>query len=80
MCLFVCGTSRAWAIANRDTQPYLCSRDDSQPLSNCSHHSGQIRPPFVHAKHQPGSFDVLDINVYVRVYKRKGEIVDFVLE
>lgn len=26
-----------------------------------SHHSGQIRPPFVHAKHQ--SFDVLAINV-----------------
>lgn len=47
-----------------------------------SHHSGQIRPPFVHAKHQPGSFDVSDINVCVCVYacKRKGEIVDFVLE
>lgn len=32
-----------------------------------SHHSGQIRPPFVHAKHQPGSFDVSDINVCVCV-------------
>lgn len=50
----------------------ICSRDDSQPLSNCSHHSGQIRPPFVHAKHQPGSFDVLDINVRVRVQEKRG--------
>lgn len=37
-----------------------------------SHHSGQIRPPFVHAKHQPGSFDVSDINVCVCVQEKRG--------
>lgn len=37
-----------------------------------SHHSGQIRPPFVHAKHQPGSFDVSDINVCACVQEKRG--------